>query len=42
MIGEERLWLDVLNSKHECGPSYSDYPPLDLTHEGVICPRLDP
>jgi hypothetical protein len=30
----ERPWLDVLNRKHECGPSLSSYRTLDLTHEG--------
>ena len=30
----ERPWLDVLNRKHECGPSLSEYRTLDLVHEG--------
>ena len=32
--GRERPWLDVLNRKHECGPSLSRYRSLDLVHEG--------
>ena len=31
---EERPWLDILNRKHECGPSLSEYRTLDLEHEG--------
>jgi len=31
---DERPWLDVLNRKHECGPSFSDYYTLELQHEG--------
>jgi len=30
----ERPWLDVLNRKHECGPTLSEYRTLDLVHEG--------
>jgi hypothetical protein len=30
----ERPWLDVLNRKHECGPSLCDYRTLNLDHEG--------
>jgi hypothetical protein len=29
-----RPWLDVLNGKHECGPSLSDYRDLELLHDG--------
>lgn len=29
-------WLDILNRKHECGPSYSDPTPIEVIHEG--CP----
>jgi hypothetical protein len=29
----ERPWLDVLNRKHECGPSLSSYRTIDLVHE---------
>jgi hypothetical protein len=31
---DDRPWLDVLNRKHECGPSLARYRTLDLSHEG--------
>ncbi len=31
---QENPWLDILDRKHECGPSLSDYRTLDLVHEG--------
>lgn len=30
----ERPWLDVLNRKHECGPSLFSYVTLNLEHNG--------
>ena len=30
----ERPWLDVLDRKHECGPSLCKYGTLNLVHEG--------
>jgi hypothetical protein len=33
-VEHERPWLDVLNRKHECGPSLSRYRTVDIVHEG--------
>jgi hypothetical protein len=33
-VQRDRPWVDVLNRKHECGPSLCDYRTLNLTHEG--------
>jgi hypothetical protein len=33
-VERDRPWLDVLNRKHECGPSLSRYGRIDFEHDG--------
>ncbi len=33
-VERDRPWVDVLNRKHECGPSLCRYRTIDVVHEG--------
>jgi hypothetical protein len=39
---KESLWIDVLNRKHECGPTYSSPLPLEISLDGETYRVLTP